>query len=139
VWVNLNAFMANLFATGVMGNSPGKSIETLRVAFEWKKPEETWERDCNTMAAAQWIIWHGQTLFKLVIYDSPKENGERDPWWFGEAFAGPPMQPRSIERWRFWKSEFEAVEKESDASEECKTLAKRAARFMASLEETMFF
>ena len=31
----------------------------------------------------------------------------------------------------FWKSEFEAVEKESDASEECKILAKKAACFMA--------
>jgi hypothetical protein len=138
VWVNLNAFMANLFATGIWGTSQGKALEILREAFESKKPKETWERDCNTMAAAQWIFWQGQPLFKLVIYDYPEEDGVKQ-WRIGKAYAGPPMNPRSIERWRFWKSGFEATEKEPDADEECKNLAKRAPRLMASLEEAMFF
>jgi hypothetical protein len=28
------------------------------------------------MAAAQWILWHGQTLFKLLIYDDVEETSD---------------------------------------------------------------
>ncbi|KAH8898656.1 hypothetical protein GQ53DRAFT_836754 [Thozetella sp. PMI_491] len=140
VWINLNAFMANLFATGIWGDSLGKAVEMLREAFESQIPEEVWERDCNTMAAAQWILWHGQSIFKLVIYDYFEiDASEKWRWRLGNAFPGPPIEPRSIGRWRFWKAGFEAVENASNASEECKTTAKRAARMMASLEEGMLF
>lgn len=132
--------MANLFSTGIWGTSPGKALELLRDAFESEAPEEVWERDCNVMAAAQWILWHGQTLFKLVIFDHSEEDAnDKGNWWFGKAFVGPVIEPRSIYRWRFWKAGFEAVEKASDASDECKNIAKRAARVMASLEENMLF
>ncbi|KAK1762555.1 hypothetical protein QBC33DRAFT_461266, partial [Phialemonium atrogriseum] len=110
-WVNINAFKANLFATGVWGTSPGQSLKTLCDAFETKKPEEAWERDCKVMAAAQWILWHGQTLFKLIIYDHLEEPpGEGSNWGFGNELEGSKMPPRSVERWRFWKAGFEAVE-----------------------------
>lgn len=132
--------MANLFSTGVWGTSPGKSIETLREVFEKETPEEVWERDSNIMAAAQWILWHGQTLFKLIIYDHGEgETEDEEYWWFGKAFPGPAIKPRSIERWRFWKAGFEAVEKLSNASDECKKNAKKAACVMAALEEGMLF
>lgn len=112
----------------------------LRGAFETETPEEVWKRDCNVMAAAQWILWHGQTLFKLVIFgDSEGVLNYREHWWFGKAFAGPSMEPRSIERWRYWKAGFEAVEKAADASDECRNVANKAARMMASLEEGMSF
>lgn len=112
----------------------------LREAFESEAPEETWERDCNIMAAAQWILWHGQTLFKQVIfYQLQGASIDEKHWRFGETFAGPPMEARSVERWRFWKAGFEAVEKASDASDECKNIAKRAACMMASLEGGMLF
>lgn len=140
MWVNLNAFMANLFSTGIWGSSPGKALEMLREAFESETPEQVWERDCNIMAAAQWILWHGQTLFKLVMFDHHEgDTKDEGYWWFGKAFAGPAIEPRSIERWRFWKSGFEAVEKESNAGDECKKNAKKAACVMAALEEGMSF
>ncbi len=102
VWINLNAFMANLFATGIWGSSPGKAPEMLREAFESKKPKELWEYDCNVMAAAQWILWYGQTLFKLITYDYLEEDiREKGNWRLGKTYTGPPIEPRSIERWRF--------------------------------------
>lgn len=132
--------MANLYSTGVWGTSPGKALEMLREAFESETLEEVWERDCNIMAAAQWILWHGQTIFKLVTFDHSegvaKGNGH---WWVGKAFAGPSMEPRSIERWRYWKAGFEAVEKAAHASDECRNVAKKAACMMACLEQGMLF
>jgi hypothetical protein len=138
--VNINAFKANLFATGVWGTSPGQSIKMLCDAFETRKPEEAWERDCKVMAAAQWILWHGQTLFKLIIYDYLEETpGEGSNWGLGSELEGSKMLPRSVERWRFWKAGFEAVGSELDASDECKKIASRAAVLMGSFEESMLF
>lgn len=49
------------------------------------------------MAAAQWILWHGQTLFKVIFdYSEATAKGEGH-WWFGKEFAGPSMEPRSVE------------------------------------------
>jgi hypothetical protein len=132
--------MANLYAAGIRGSSPGKGPEMLREAFETNVLEAAWERDANTMAAAQWILWHGQTLFKLIIYDHLEEGqNDKGNWWLGKAFAGPLMQPRSIERWRFWREGFETVETRLDASEDCKRVSKRAADLMASMERDMLF
>lgn len=134
--------MANLYSTGVWGTSPGSAVEVLRVVFETEPlyEEEVWERDCNIMAAAQWILWHGQTLLKLVV-SGQSENAPSTTvlWRLGKAYTGPSIEPRSIERWRFWKACFEAVENVADASEECKNVASKTARVMASLEDGMLF
>ncbi len=139
MWVNINAFMANLFATGVWGVSPGLSLMVLRCAFE-AKSEDTWERHCDTMAAAQWILWNGQALFKLIIYDH-NENTATDSseWLLGKGLEGSSIKPRSVERWRYWKTGFENIEKESDASNECKNLSSRAASLMSSIDQAMLF
>lgn len=132
--------MANLFSTGVWGTSPGNALDVLRETFETKAPEEAWERDSNIMAAAQWILWHGQTLLKLVIFDQSDNTSEiAGHWRLGKAYAGPSIEPRSIERWRFWKGGFEAVENFPDASDECRNVARKAARVMACLEDGMLF
>ena len=112
----------------------------MRTAFEEKKPEEAWEQDCNIMAAAVWILGYGQTLFKLIVYDHLEEDKtDRGSWWFGDEFAGPPMEGRSIERWRYWKSGFEAVEGDPNASDECRKVALKAAKLMEALEESSLF
>ena len=132
--------MANLFATGIWGLTQGQSLAAMRDAFETEKPQAAWERDCNTMAAAQWILWHGQNLFKLIIYDNLEEKADdRGNWWFGKELAGSSMKPRSVERWGFWKTGFEAVESDPDASDECKKLASRVAELMASIEQSLLF
>lgn len=92
------------------------------------------------MAAAQWILWHGQTLFKLIIYDHLEEGPAEDSnWWLGEELEDSKMTPRSIERWRFWKAGFEAAASEPDASDECKKVASKAAVLMGAFEQSMLF
>lgn len=110
----------------------------LRVAFESLERPEAWERDCNIMAAAQWILWHGQTLFKLVIFDGFEGAADdKGHWRRGIIYSNSLMEPRSIGRWRGWKIDFEVVEKNRHASRDCKIVAKKAACMMASLEEAM--
>lgn len=112
----------------------------MRSAFEAEKPEEAWERDYYTMAAAQWILWHGQTLFKLIIYNDIGESSYSiNPWRFGKTLVDLRMQPCSVERWRSWKARFKGLESYIDASNECKKVASRAAVIMGSMEQSMLF
>lgn len=150
-WPNLNAFTANLFATGMFGPSPGRAVTLMRCAFEEKTrntsgkekgetEEESWERHCDVIAAAQWVLGFGQALYKLVAYDGIGdeigENG-RTRWWLDKDLEASGMTARSIERWRFWRAGFEAVSNEIGASEECKRVSARAAALMDALEESM--
>lgn len=88
------------------------------------------------MAAAQWILWNGEMICKLVIYDY-LEEGEGSNWALGPEVEDSKMTPRSVERWRFWKAGFEAMENEADASEECKKVASKAAVLMGAFEQSM--
>jgi hypothetical protein len=147
-WVNFNAFEANLTGTGVFASwKAGHSVPILRWAFEERKRRsEPWEQDYDVMAAAQWIIWNGQALFKAIIYtegdgDDVKNNGSSVAhyWQLGDDLKGSPMTPCSIERWRFWKTSFEAVQSDPDAMDECKMVSSRAADLMGSIERSMLF
>ncbi|EFX01281.1 hypothetical protein CMQ_6223 [Grosmannia clavigera kw1407] len=117
----------------------------MRHVFETRKrDEEAWERDAEIMAAAQWILWHGQTMFKFIIYndDSSKDdarNKNHGLYKVGDDLGGTEtFLPRSVERWRYWKARFEAVDN-LPATDECKTLAARSARMMGALEDNMLF
>lgn len=61
-YVNLQAFVADLYAAGVIDAKPGYAVMMMCNAFEERRSEAAWERDCHVMAAAQWIIWHGQSV-----------------------------------------------------------------------------
>jgi len=113
----------------------------MRETFEEKQPEEAWERDCNAMAAAQWIIWYGQTLFKQILYSQFEDNEKTGTasWRFGRQYDGPADVCRSVERWRFWKRCFEARGSDVDASDECKKLMSSAAELMGTIEKGMWF
>lgn len=111
-----------------------------RKALETKAPEEVWECDCNNMAAAQWILWHGQILLEPVMFDqSDKTSDVAHHWRLGKAYAGPSIEPRSIERWCVWKAGFQSVASALDAGDECKNVVRNAARVMAYLEDVMLF
>lgn len=111
----------------------------MQSAFESEKLGAAWEQDCYIMAAAQWILWHGQTLFKLIIYDGLQEDEGGNFWGFGDKLENSKMAPRSVERWRFWNAGFEAVGRETEASGECKRVALRASGLMGSIEQNMLF
>ena len=115
----------------------------IRLAFEEKQPEESWERDCYAMSAAQWILWYGQSLFKMILYSQFEEedamavNG--GAWRLGSHYEGPQLVVRSVERWRFWKGRFDAIESDTQASDECRKLASKAAGLMEAIQRALLF
>ena len=142
-----------------MGHDAGWAIVALRDALEEECKEEgearQLVRDELIAAAAQWISWYGQGLFKQVIF-----AGEVDPqnlkgtWRNGDRYRG--KGGLCMERWRFWRDGFSAVaagaegEKEGEKGEEkegereeygteCREVAARAAAIMTTLEEQMTF
>jgi hypothetical protein len=135
-WVNINAFQASLFATGIWGASKGTSVTMMRWVFEKAKKNEVWEQEADIMAAAQWIIWFGHNLFKLILYDDVSLDDD-DAWRMGDGITDTSMQPRSVERWRFWKAGFDAVAANENTGSDCKKLAARAAGLMGSIEQAM--
>ncbi|KIH90541.1 hypothetical protein SPBR_09042 [Sporothrix brasiliensis 5110] len=138
-WVNINAFEAKLCAIGIWGTTPGQGFIQLRYVFEQPKRLEATAFETNTeiMAAAQWIIWFGQSMFNFFLYDEGSESSYICDLWNEEGTV--PFQPRSLERWRFWAKKFDEVGSWSDATDECKDLTARAARIMHALEENMVF
>ncbi len=145
--VNFSAFAAHLCERRVLSGEPTPAIWALREAFEEKCKEEGESdqllRDELVLAAAQWILWCGQSLFKQVLY-----TGEVDPdrlqksWRPGTLFRG--EGGLSVERWHFWRRGFSAVaagkggEKEG-YGKECMEVAARAAAIMEALEKAMTF
>ncbi|RFU27689.1 hypothetical protein B7463_g8636, partial [Scytalidium lignicola] len=140
-WVNFHAFVANFYETGVFGAQPGYALWMMRDSFEEKMPKEACEQDLNVMAAAQWIIWYGQSLFKLILYgdDQDEDENAKESWRFGKQYTGPLIQRRSVERWRYWKQCFQLIVSDTDSSDECKKLASRSANLMDAIEKSMIF
>ncbi|OAA56361.1 hypothetical protein SPI_07972 [Niveomyces insectorum RCEF 264] len=151
--VNLKAFAANLYASGLWGASPGFAFMDMRLVFGDPafKDNEAWWRNAEVMEAAQWILWHGQTVFKFILYDHDNDDADNDDGHGGNPNSAyrkvgaklqnvvPVVQPRSIERWRYWKDGFAAVTTQPYATEECKQVAGRAARLMEAIEASMRF
>lgn len=146
-YVNFHAFAANVEERRIQGTDPTWAIWALREAHEEICKEEgkfrQLVRDELILAAAQWILWYGQSLFKQILF-----QGDVDPddlvksWCPGELYRGEGGLSRG--RWRFWRDGFGAVaawgggEKEG-YGEECVRVAARAAEIMEALEENMTF
>jgi len=94
------------------------------------------------LAGAQWIFWYGQTFFKQVIF--PGEVSDRDlgMWSPGPLYDGKTYL--TMDRWHFWKDGYRAVasggkEEEKGYSQECRSVAAKAAGLMDALEKNMTF
>jgi hypothetical protein len=97
-------------------------------------------REAYVAAAAQWIIWYGQSLFRQVLFTVLPDDLRA--WNPGPLYPG--KADLSLQRWHFWRDGFKAVATEqcgekSASQQECKNLAAKAARLMDSLEENMTF
>ena len=68
-WVNLNAFVANLEATGIWGTSAGKGPELLRAAFESKQQKH---------GSVIQTLWPLQSRFQLLSYDLCDTDSENE-------------------------------------------------------------
>lgn len=93
-------------------------------------------RDACVLGAAQWILWNGQQLFKLLHWreelgtSSVLLEKHRDE-------DGNPI-PRT-DCWNEWKRGFEGVIASGTYGEECVDVCKRVVEIMTTLEKVMVF
>ena len=141
VYVNFQAFMAALWAIELWGPGEAQALYAMRDAFEESSANrEKWEADSYTMAAAQWILFYGQGIFKMILNPAGIDSETDTVWRFGRHFSGSEkLKPGSVERWRFWQSCFDAAAKDDSSSKECQDLARRAADLMDAIAKSMLF
>ncbi|KAI0418391.1 hypothetical protein F5X98DRAFT_337912 [Xylaria grammica] len=133
-YVNYHAFAANLCEFRIFPTDPTHSIWAMRDAFE-KKLEEESHQMIRVMAAAQWIRWNGQGLFKQVLWHSePTPDGERD-WARGNLFEGKTLL--GLDRWTFWRVGFQEAAGKENYTAEARAVAKGAAELMENIERCM--
>lgn len=142
-WVNYHAFLAQLDAVGVW--TPGLSsfvVWEMRDAFEEEPEPQGQFHQYHVMAAAQWILWDGQQIFKYMATPLPVSDDEVRMWRLGDRFSSSDVAVVSVARWQLWKEGFKAAaaaSEEGEGSHECKDLAGRAATLMDAIEKSMTF
>jgi len=144
-YVNFHAFASNLFERRVIHTSPTWAIWAQRDAFEGREPYR--ERpgvpdDIYILAAAQWILWYGQSIFKQVLFPGEVSSDHLRKWNPGPLYDG--KAHFTLHRWHFWRVGYNAVassekEKKKGYSQECKNVAAKAAAMMDALEKNMTF
>ena len=93
------------------------------------------------LAAAQWILWHGQSFFKQVLFLDDETIQDSGKWSPGPLYRG--TSDLSLHRWQFWKESYRTValagkdEEKGGYGQECRTVAAKAADIMDSLEKNM--
>jgi len=140
IYVNFHAFAANLFEHRIFRTDPTWAIWAQREAHENIPAEEFSIHAAYVLAAAQWILWSGQSLFKQVIVTGDVSPRELQFWTPGPLYGVDSQL--SLRRWRFWKDGFSNVafsgEKEEKALvQECNKVAAKASQLMDSLERSM--
>jgi hypothetical protein len=153
-YVNLHAFVANLCEHRLLQPmSPALALLAQREALEWGGPREWWQGpdpevpiEVYVMAAAQYILWSGQSLFKHVIYPDDLAGEDLLMWTPGPLFTADRGEGGlSLARWHFWRNAYRAVAVSSAEGEkqqyheECRNVAARAVAVMDALEMSMSF
>lgn len=92
------------------------------------------------LAAAQWILLYGQSLFKQVRFAGEVSGEDLRRWSPGPKYKG--GAELTLRRWRFWRDRYKAIassseEDEQRYGEECKNVATKAAALMDALEKNM--
>jgi hypothetical protein len=112
----------------------------MRDAFENGQAEKDSPSIHNSkiLAAAQWILWNRQTLFKHIIYPGDISSDNLRSWRVGALYHGEPL--RSLDRWHFWRDCFKSASSDQDGfSNECKDVAAKVAGMIDSFEQGIIF
>lgn len=143
-YINFHAFAANLFERRIFCTDPTWAIWAQRGAHEgWLNDEDEDKfHDIYVLAAAQWILWYGQSFFKQVLSPGDVTLDDLQCWSPGPLYDG--KRFLSLHRWHFWRDSFKAVAcgeqgGEKGLGQECMTVAAKAADMMDSLEKNMTF
>lgn len=139
-YVNFHAFAANLFDRHIFCSDPSWAIWAQREAHE--DGGKGYIHDVNVLAAAQWILWYGQSFFKHLLFPGDVSADDLRKWRPGPLYKG--KAHLTLHRWHFWRDGFNAVASEGMADEkglrrECEIVAGKAAEMMDSLERNMTF
>ena len=132
-YVNFHAFAANLFEYRIFPNGCTWAIWALRDAHEGRQKETGSMRDMYVLAAAQWILWYGQSLFKHIIYPGEIDKDTLRAWKPGPLYNGTKFL--SLHRWQFWKDSFKNVasggwvEEKGRHSQECRSVSTKSLSF----------
>lgn len=92
-------------------------------------------RDQYILAAAQWILWSGHSLFKQILYPDDEFPNGQPIWEPGPLYGGPPLL--SVHRWRFWRDGFKVAAQNHNQSGECRNVSSKVVKMMESIEEAM--
>lgn len=154
-FVNYHTFVANLYELHVFPTDPTYAVWALRDAFETtpRAGDSIHEKDDSSiqekydisiheafiLAGAQWILWYGQALFKQILFIGHVSSEDRRGWAPGDLYIG--KGTLSLHRWHFWRDGFRATTSDASGafSEECKSVAKKAADMMDAIESSLSF
>ncbi|KAI9847730.1 MAG: hypothetical protein M1837_001978 [Sclerophora amabilis] len=141
-YANFHAFAANIHERRIFRTNPTWAIWAQREAHETAGKEQGRYRDGYVLAAAQWILWYGQSLFKQVLFPGEISSRDLQRWKPGPLYCGKAYL--SLQRWHFWRDGFKSVasgekEKVEWVSQECTNVAAKAAEMMDSMERNMTF
>lgn len=108
----------------------------MRDAFEQddKYYESSAVRDTYVLAAAQYVLWKGQSVIQRIVYPGNVSNMNKQQWAPGPRYSGSACLDMS--RWHYWRDGFLAAAESGTVLDEVKTAAGKAVKLMDVLEET---
>ena len=135
--VNYHAFLAHLQEVRAVDCDPTWAMWAMRDAFE-EDIDSSEHHGITILAAAQWILWYGQSFFQGIRWhDESLEVGHAKSWKFGPRYEGKGLLDRS--RWDFWETGFQQAAGNEGHSAECRGVASRAAELMQVIGKTLSF
>lgn len=135
-YVNNQAFLSLMMEAGCWIPTTRPVLHVMSRTFEESHEKEPIEiRETWIMGAAQWILWSGQSLFKLHLDPISRMRHKTTPLRNLEVIIT--TRPIELDMWHKWASEFRKAANCDDFGEECRGVAMRAADLMEALEKAM--
>ncbi|KFY34462.1 hypothetical protein V494_06758 [Pseudogymnoascus sp. VKM F-4513 (FW-928)] len=135
-FVNRQAFLSHIMEGGFWMPSTRPIIYVMARTFGESHEKETSEiRDAWVMGAAQWVLWSGQSIFKLHL--GPVRQLRHRDTSIQDTNQITNTAPITLQSWHKWTSEFRKAAESDGFGEECRDVARRAADLMEALEKAM--
>lgn len=136
-WKNLNKFTALLTATGIKSLDYSLyALWQMRNALEEDKFEHPENEDwlnLEVSAAAQWIFFAGEELFRFSEEDSLRGCEKHNNAPGGRRWKG--SHGYSLERWALWTARFREISIDEKASPSTRELARQAFEDMSLVSD----
>lgn len=136
-YINFQAFLAHVQSAGLFLPSNDYARYAMQSAFNEDHSKDSRQiRDAWVLGAAQWVLWYGQDMFKLLMWSKETFNSKAEE----KDFEAEKTRLVTLTDWKTWKMKFNDVAAGIGGhGEECRGLAKRVAGIMSALEQGMSF